>query len=34
LVLAAEMMFETKKIRVLSQFGRDGEYIHDLAARG
>jgi len=30
LVLAAEMMFETKRIRVLSQFGRDGEYIHDL----
>ena len=23
-------MFETKKIRVLSKFGRDGEYIHDL----
>jgi len=30
LVLAAEVMFGTKKIRVLSQFGRDGEYIHDL----
>jgi hypothetical protein len=30
LVLAAEVMFEAKKIRVLSQFGRDGEYIHDL----
>jgi hypothetical protein len=29
-VLAAEVMFETKRIRVLSQFGRDGEYIHDL----
>jgi hypothetical protein len=30
LVLAAEVMFETKRIRVLSQFGRDGEYVHDL----
>ncbi|MEI9975617.1 MAG: hypothetical protein WDO73_28270 [Ignavibacteriota bacterium] len=30
LVLAAEVMFESKRIRVLSQFGRDGEYIHDL----
>lgn len=30
LVLASEVMFQTKKIRVLSQFGRDGEYIHDL----
>ena len=29
-VLAAEVMFETKRIRVLSQFGRDGEYIHDV----
>jgi len=30
LVLSAEVMFEAKRIRVLSQFGRDGEYIHDL----
>jgi hypothetical protein len=29
-VQAAEVMFEMKKIRVLSQFGRDGEYIHDV----
>lgn len=30
LVLAAEGVFETRKIRVLSQFGRIGEYIHDV----
>jgi hypothetical protein len=30
LVLASEGMFETKKIRVLSQFGRDGEYVHEV----
>jgi hypothetical protein len=30
LVLAAEGVFETRKIRVLSQFGRAGEYIHDV----
>jgi len=30
IVLAAEGVFETRRIRVLSQFGRDGEYIHDL----
>jgi hypothetical protein len=29
LVLAAEVAFEKKRIRVLSQFGRVGEYIHD-----
>jgi hypothetical protein len=29
-VLAAEGVFETRKIRVLSQFGRAGEYIHDV----
>jgi hypothetical protein len=29
LVLATEGVFETRKIRVLSQFGRIGEYIHD-----
>jgi hypothetical protein len=29
LVISVEGVFETKKIRVLSQFGRDGEYFHD-----
>jgi hypothetical protein len=29
MVISVEGMFETKKIRVLSQFGRDGEYFHD-----
>jgi hypothetical protein len=30
LVLAADVIYGTTRVRVLSQFGRDGEYIHDL----
>ena len=29
LVMSNEGVFETRTIRVLSQFGRDGEYLHD-----